>query len=101
MKNREIAGTRSKYRYGRTSFSVGRGVFRRSVVDGLMLGIQFSRGEPVNELEQAFFFPSFEEGREPLLSKCLATLYRAQRGRSDASLQQAFDLPGRAEIKVT
>jgi hypothetical protein len=34
------------------------------------------------------------------LNKCLATLDRAQLGRSDILLQHLFDLPGSAEFKV-
>jgi len=66
----------------------------------------------VNELELSIF-PSFEEGTLRPASECHATLNRAQRGaqrkrdstqhleRSYILLQQAFDLPGRAEFKVT
>jgi hypothetical protein len=46
-------------------------------------------------------FPSFEEGSLRPPSKCHGTLNRAQQGRSYVFSQQAFDLPCRAEIKVT
>jgi multidrug efflux system outer membrane protein len=45
------------------------------------------------------FSPPARRGRPT--NKCHATLNRAQRGRSYVWLQQAFDLPGRAEFKVT
>src|SRR5262249_43790485 len=44
--------------------------------------------------------PSFEEGALRPTNKCHVTFVRAQRGRSDAFLQEAFDLPGRAECDV-
>jgi hypothetical protein len=46
------------------------------------------------------FSPPLRRGRCAVLNKCHATLNRAQRGRSCVVLQQAFDLPGRAESKV-
>jgi len=45
-------------------------------------------------------FPSFEERALRSANKCHATLNRAQWGRSHVLLQQAVDLPGRAESKV-
>src|SRR5262249_46940784 len=56
--------------------------------------------EQRNELEQAVV-PSFEEGALRPTNKCHATLIRAQRGRSDAFLQQASEFPGRVDFDVT
>jgi len=46
-------------------------------------------------------FPSFEEGLLRPTNKCLATLKQGAAGEVRTLLQQLFDLPGRAEFKVT
>src|SRR5262249_9386156 len=50
---------------------------------------------------QVFFSSPSRRGRCALQTKSHATLTRAQRGRSDVLLHQAFDLPGRASFSLT